>query len=165
MRPDADAPSLLRFLCAGDQGPDTVETYVLHLDPDAETPAGQLNRINGMPVGVTDERWPVDEDGWRYAHVCTLDLATMPALAALEPGVRAAVLFVCDPARDGGGDDPHFVHRWVMLSDEEVARGSSPRPACRRGSGRTTRRGGLSVSSRTACRAPSSPDSGRKTGG
>jgi hypothetical protein len=47
----------------------------------------------------------------------------MPALAAAEPGIRAAVLFVCDPARDGGGDDLSFVHRWVMLREEEAARG------------------------------------------
>jgi hypothetical protein len=123
MQHDDDVPSLLRVLCAGCQGPDTVEIYALQLDPHGEPRAEQQNRVNGMPVGVTDERWPVDEDGRRYGHVCTFDLATMPALAAAEPGVRAAVLFVCDPARECGGNDPHFVHRWVMLSEREVARG------------------------------------------
>jgi hypothetical protein len=113
----------LRLLCAGLGGPDTVEIHALDPDPHAEAPPEQLNRINGMPIGVTDERWPVDEDGRRYAHVCTLDLATLPALAAEEPGIRAAVLFVRDPAREAGGDRARFVHRWVMLRDDEVARG------------------------------------------
>jgi hypothetical protein len=113
----------LRVLCSGYDGPDTVELYALYPKSHGDVAEGALNRLNGMPVGVTDERWPVDEDGRRYAHVCTLDLATMPALAAAEPGIRAAALFVCDPARDRGGDDLFFVHRWVMLREEEAARG------------------------------------------
>src|SRR5262249_6281881 len=74
----------LRVLCTGYEGPDTVEIYALYPEPHGEVAEGELNRLNGMPVGVTDERWPVDEDGQRYAHICTLDLAAMPALAAAE---------------------------------------------------------------------------------
>jgi hypothetical protein len=128
-----DDPLSLRFLCAAyADAPDTIEFYALDDDPHGDAPPEQVNRVNGMPLGVSDERWPVDEDGRRYAHICTLDLATMPALAALEPGFRAAVLFVCDPALEGGDGSPQFVHRWVMLRAEEVARGvvaTTGRPA------------------------------------
>ncbi len=110
---------------------DTIEVYSLVLVEREEgaaispLPPEQLNRVRGMPVGVDDARWPKDDDddGRRWAHVLTLDLATMPTLAAAIPGYRAAAFFVRDPDGSLAYSGPELTMQWVWLTEEDIHRG------------------------------------------
>ena len=106
----------------------TVEIYALTPQPTRPATPSEVNRVGGMPLGVPDEAWPRDEDGTRFAHVCTLDLATMPSLLSAPPcrGYRAASLFVRNPLRIDAHHGRDFRLRWLFLRDEELARGIVP---------------------------------------
>jgi antitoxin component YwqK of YwqJK toxin-antitoxin module len=86
-----------------------------------------LRRIGGVAPGVGLDRWP-HRDGKPMAHVVTLDLASLPALASRFPGARALSLFMAEPRRNGAyvpGND------WTALvrSDEAQLAGEAAAPS------------------------------------
>lgn len=109
--------------------------------PDLETPAapGDLNRVFGPPVGLTDMEWPLYPrlgelmaeanalDQWapgdlRMEHVFTIDLRGIRLLGAPE-GARAMMLFLSNASlhratHRGNGDTAV-----LFLDEDEVARG------------------------------------------
>lgn len=78
--------------------------------------SASLNRVGGRPAGLPDARWP-RQGSLKFSPVLTLDLETVPELAATLPGTRALCLFVDDPR---GGFDAAQV---VRLAPDECARG------------------------------------------
>jgi hypothetical protein len=84
----------LELLLAGEPLAAVVElarTFYTLADPGDPAP-GDHNQIGGPAPGVAARRWPTI-GGQAMDHLFTLDLATMPALAAHYPGQRTVSVF------------------------------------------------------------------------
>ncbi|MDI1479158.1 hypothetical protein [Polyangium sp. y55x31] len=112
MRGPADGPSL--------------QPRILRASYDAPPAADALNRVGGLPIGVTAESWPRRE-GKPMHHVLTLDLREHPILR--PEGKRALAFFVSSP-REHEAYAPGNDHVAVLLLGEaELAAGEPAFPA------------------------------------
>ena len=86
---------LLQKLAAATGGTPRVPIYVFQ--KLAAAPAKPtLNRLGGLPPGVSAEDWPTFDDE-PMEHLVTLDLATMPELQAQQGGARTLSFFCHSP--------------------------------------------------------------------
>ncbi len=95
-------------------------SYVLM--PDRTTVPGHttINRLGGLPIGVTSDTWPTF-DGKPMYHVLTIDLNDHPCLHL--PNARALALFISHPMKHEAWQPgtPHT--RVLLLSDEDLENG------------------------------------------
>lgn len=102
--------------------------YLLRPVDDRPSDAG-LNRIGGVPVGVTTRRWPKHR-GKPMAHVLTLDVLTMPALAkVLEPDARTVSVFVANPDAADAIEPGNDRTRVLVMTSKDVARAELAPPS------------------------------------
>lgn len=86
------------------------------------TSSPTLNRIAGSPAGIGSDRWPtLDDEPMR--HLLTLDLATVPEVAARLPGQRTLSLFCLDPEENEAFEPFNEEAAIVLSTEEQVARG------------------------------------------
>ncbi|MDI1451693.1 hypothetical protein [Polyangium sp. 6x1] len=99
---------------------------ILRANYDAPPAADAINRVGGLPIGVTAETWPRRE-GKPMHHVLTLDLKDHPILQ--PEGKRAVAFFVSSPSAHEAyqpGNDHVSV---LLLSEAELASGEPAFPA------------------------------------
>jgi hypothetical protein len=93
---------------------------LLSAEDDTKPARGEINRIGGLPVGVTLEAWPRFNEQ-PMVHVMTVDLRG--TTLDLLPGVCAAALFVSSP-EENQAVGPHAGESKVILLDASaLARG------------------------------------------
>lgn len=105
--------------------------YLLRPVDDRPSDAG-LNRIGGVPIGVTTRRWP-KRRGKPMAHLFTLDVQTMPALgrmlAELAPDARTVSLFVANPEDNAATEPGNDWAKVLIVSAKDVAKGELAPPS------------------------------------
>lgn len=93
--------------------------------PKELAPLG-LNRIGGLPPGVTADEWPTCNDE-PMVHLFTLDLATMPELRQQLGGKRTFSFFMASPEMNEAYEPGNDQTAVVMLDDAQVgAEGEAP---------------------------------------
>jgi antitoxin component YwqK of YwqJK toxin-antitoxin module len=93
--------------------------------PKELAPLG-LNRIGGLPPGVTADEWPTCGDE-PMVHLFTLDLATMPELRQQLGGKRTFSFFMASPEMNEAYEPGNEQTAVVMLDDAQVgSEGEAP---------------------------------------
>lgn len=112
---------------SGAAGPRGQGLYrVLKADYARKPGPKDIDRLGGLPIGVTADTWP-RRAGAPMQHVLTIDLEQHPTY---QPrGVRALALFI-SAAGDHEAYSPRNDHtRVVLLSADDLARGEPAQPA------------------------------------
>ena len=118
----------LAALCAQvlDDHPELSYTTLYALRSIDEPPAADaINRVEGLPIGVTRETWPRD-GGELFMHVLTIDLDQLEDARPTSGGfedARALALFLRSPGYNEAWEPGNDWVRVLPLTDEDLANG------------------------------------------